>query len=220
MLVTESLETALDAGMQDVCQSPVGHLSLLSRRRIWASFGPRYTRPTAADTALPLRKRTHLAVCAARFVLPYWEELLPEDQHPHDLLDQVMLYSQGRAGEDTIIRGLNDLWTEKDNLLHRGFDCCTFVAAAAARAAAMALVDARFASPRVDAIRDDREVDPLHQDAAFYASVVCAGGYPWDPGVSAAARKAFWEWYLLDAAPAAWALTLPHRLSVRDPSPA
>ena len=50
----------------------------------------------------------------------------------------------------------------------------------------------------------DADLSPDERDAAYFASCVCAGGFPRAERSSPVRRREFWEWYLRKAVPEAW----------------
>ncbi len=58
--------------------------------------------------------------------------------------------------------------------------------------------------------RSDAEDEYDTHDASFWASAAVAGGAPWDAGSDSQKRAEFWEWWLDEAVPAAYAIVYPY----------
>jgi hypothetical protein len=80
----------------------------------------------------------------------------------------------------------------------------SYVGYSAAQALGVALYDEFFDSTQVNYTLIDSDIDEHEQDTAFYAACAAAGGPIWSPNTDSIKRRAFWEWWLMDAVPTAW----------------
>jgi hypothetical protein len=58
--------------------------------------------------------------------------------------------------------------------------------------------------------RTDADYEFDEHGAEFWACVARSGGAPWESGSDAHKRGEYWEWWLDEALPAAYALVYPH----------
>lgn len=151
-------------------------------------------------------RRTHLAVESARKVLSVWEATFPADRTPHEAIAAAVDRLPGAFAES--VRSLYvRLWDRCDEILQR--DERTLPAAAAglsaARALCTAFTDELFDGDAFDDAATDQDVDPDEMDATYLAAAALASGTVWDDASSSERRREFWEWWLAEAVPKAWA---------------
>ena len=75
----------------------------------------------------------------------------------------------------------------------------------ALEALSVAVQDEAFDERAVDLASSDADLDADEIDAALSASVAYANGAILYPGSDHVRRREFWEWWLKEAVPAAWA---------------
>jgi Immunity protein Imm5 len=168
-------------------QRPDGHLPLPLRRRVRAAMG-------SHEHRLRLARRT------AERVLPRWRAERPGDERPDEL---IALAERVRAGEadreeavHTAHNFMNDVYALLDEEVSEP-------AVNAAMAAERLIAAARWDddAERLDETDDDDDSDGYDWETAFYASLVDAPSLPKE-GVAehVEPRRAFWRWYLDQAA--------------------
>jgi hypothetical protein len=203
------LNESLKVARESLASTHDGQLILGSRQRIWAAMGPLWHLQKFAILAEGLERRAALAIACVNHVLPLWEERLPDDRSPHDLLTLIGRYLRGEVDPETVGKAGIDLWTHVENLGYKDrgvLGAALSVGDAASNAALTALYDENFDPASIDPEASDEDRDPYEWDAAFYAAIAYAGGNPisyakqFDP----TRLRAFWAWYLDVAVPAAW----------------
>jgi hypothetical protein len=154
-----------------------------------------------------------LAIAAVERVLPPWDGHFPGDDWPRRMIDAARGYLAGSVSFEEAERAWVEGWSRGDSVNNESFDRgdeqgidLALVCYAASRAVFAALYDERFDPGRAAGSgEEDGEIEPDEQDAAYIAAAAVAGGYLKDPRSDKAARREFWEWYLAEAVPAAWA---------------
>jgi hypothetical protein len=177
-----------------------GELVLPARKRIWAAMGPRELNGPKAIIGPPLRRRTGLAGRAVRYVLPIWHQAFPGNDGPERMVADARVYLQQRMQFISASDSRDRFWAELDNL----GGVAVAVGYAAARALTTALSDEAFDLADFDSSLDE-DLDMYRWDAGYYAAIAAADGAPWEATSNRDARREFWQWYIRDAAPAAWA---------------
>lgn len=141
------------------------------------------------------------AACAVR-AWPVWQARF-DDELPHASPEAEATTERPALRLAGDRAGLNKLNTFLDNRLRLGSDAFPAVAAGlACWAANRDVLLGRFAAP---VELDEGEVDSEDWEASLYASVAVAGGAVWDGAGDRELRRAFWEWYLTDGVPRAYA---------------
>jgi hypothetical protein len=197
--IRERIQAALEAVDADAGHS----LPRPYREAIWAAMGPRdvWASPKTHEGK---RRRTLLAIHAADYVLPIWEEKWAANASPKTALDAA------RA----LVSTPGDVTDPYDIIEHcqEGVESvmrADHVKACSGRSAVLALVTAvedEFfdAQPVTVAAMDDR-TDDAEEDAAFLASIAYAGGATSNPASNPKRRREFWEWWLTVGVPEAFA---------------
>lgn len=193
----DPLRAAIEQARVMLASERAGDLPLALRRRLWAALGPLDTEGR--------KRRARLAIASARHVLPAWDAAYPGDGTPERLLALAEAVIAGSADEVSCARYRALALSHFDSLSSLAAAPIVVAAGyAAAQALAAALFDEAFDPERIDPAVSDNELDPMERDASYLAAVVSAGGPPWHSSTSAARRRAFWEWWLHEAVPAAW----------------
>jgi hypothetical protein len=195
-----ALSEALRDAQAALAANAYGELILPARKRIWAAMGPRKLNGPRAIIGPPLRRRARLAALAVRYVLPIWHRAFPGDDGPERMLADARSYLQQEMEFVTASDKRDQFWADLGKL--GGVPVA--VGYAAARALTTALSD-EFFDPADLESKLDQDLDPYEWDTGYYASIACAGGAPGEDTSDAKARREFWQWYVQEAAPKAWA---------------
>ena len=174
----------------------------LYRQRIYAAFGP-------VHHPLSYRCRGWLDVLTGRFVLPIWQEALPEDA----LTTQVFALAEdlilGRSERMGGAAALRRIWAQLEGPAAEAEWQAHDRACNARQAAVQGLGWLVDPWPPCRLMSEDETdwdlLDPICSDAAMWAANAYAGAvYDWvsDP----VKRRRFWAWWLHDAIAAAWRL--------------
>jgi hypothetical protein len=163
---------------------PDGHLPLPLRRRVRVAMG-------SHDRRLRLARR------AAERGLDRWRAERPGDDRPERLIALAERVHAGEADEEEALLTVDAFTNEITD--REIVDPAVNAAMAAERLIAVARWDDD--AERLDEPEDDDEGDGYDWETAFYASMVDAPSLP-KQGVAehAEPRRAFWRWYLDEAA--------------------
>jgi Immunity protein Imm5 len=170
-----------------------------------------------------------LALVVSHKVLPIWDEAFPTDHSLHEWLATLERALIGQITQAEAERSAGIAHSRVESLPPQK---------AAARAAAAAVsfalsgailltlddlkldantIAARTAAlspprpPEVpDLLRTDADYEFDEHGAEFWACVASSGGAPWESGSDAVKRGEYWEWWLDEALPAAYALVYPN----------
>jgi len=175
---------------------PRGVLPLGRREAVYTALGPR-----GDDDAH--RRRTRLAIGTCEHVLPLWQQDLPEDHGPQEVLALAAGVLDGSATPEEARGRAGQLWGRTENLTQLAGDPGRLsVGFACAKATEVAIRDEWFDPENLDPDRDD-DGDLFDVDTAFTAAMAAAGGPPWIEDSDPEARRAFWLWWLVAAGDAA-----------------
>jgi hypothetical protein len=187
------LTNVLERAGARLAAAPDGHLALGAREEVWAQLGPRGEQPG-------LGRRARLASGSCERVLGLWDRMRPGDRNPHAALDTARAVLLGDADREAARAQAGRLWGHAENVSQLAGDPqLASVGFACAKVIGVALHDEFFDPAALDPDRDDTLLDASEVDAAYMAALAAAGGKPEDPASDAAARRAFWAWWL-DAA--------------------
>jgi Immunity protein Imm5 len=188
----EALAMVLQRAAAHVRADPRGALPLGRRETVYAALGPREG-PDADDAH---RRRARLAIGTCEHVLPLWEQDLPEDRSPRDVLALAAGVLDGATTPEDARSRAGRLWGRTENLTQlAGEPARLSVGFACAKAVEVAIGDEWFDPVRLDPQRDDGG-DLFEVDTAFTAALAAAGGPPWSEDSDAEARREFWLWWL------------------------
>ncbi|UNI17065.1 hypothetical protein JDV02_003444 [Purpureocillium takamizusanense] len=134
-------------------------------------------------------------ICADR-AYAAWRSKFAHDDEPMQLLSEALRDPHNSSlpvALDSLYTKLDDA-LEPENFLavYAGFACLN----TAYHAIAREMYDQDSENGEID-------IDPQHWSPCFLASLVAAGGAPWEPNTDPVARREFWQWYLLNAVPSA-----------------
>lgn len=207
------LGSAIQAAQAALSNDPNSHLELRHRQPIMAAMGPKMD-TSRTNGGGGYQRRTHLDLLTVRHVLPLWQALWPNNHTPQDLLSQADGLRGGtQAQRDAAYQDIRECWTVFNdfNTEENPNDAKeSMVLFAAIKTLCRATYDMSFdpALPpreiKPGQFMLDGQIGPLSREAAFDASVAAANGLPWDPTSSPSQRRAYWEWWLREAVPAAW----------------
>jgi Immunity protein Imm5 len=188
------LDEAIQAGLEHMKRDPFHALSPYFRNLIYNCIGP---------LSLPKSRciRTHLAVLAAKKVLPLWAEERPFDTLVETILEMASasVWQQTPTESVEVKAGefwdwlTNDYGDRKEELSSKAF----FAMATALEALYLSLGTDRFLDTEIDMDTTDDELDPWCSDAPMYAAIAYAGKIG-EKDSSSEKRQAFWEWWLTD----------------------
>jgi hypothetical protein len=190
-------------------------------------------RNTIVDAFEPWPVRVLTMVCLAlmtcREVLSVWDSVFPDDRSPHEWLATVEQALLGQISQEEAERVTHSAhfhvlslpfdqplaravahaasFTAVGGILLRLDDLFLNAEVIAARTAAVPLTR----PPQEPGLgRPDADYERDEHDASFWASVAVAGGEPWEAAADSEKRLQFWEWWLDEAIPQAYAVVYPH----------
>lgn len=208
MTLSTGLEQAIQAGLAAMQRDPGLHLDRPFRQAIYAALGPRVDYSFPGGGAGHIR-RTHLDRLASQHVLPIWDTVWPSVHLPREILalaDQALFASQ--AERDTARRELGYYVSEADDFEQADQNQHPFeggVLRAAIKTLSRAVSEVSFDPTHPDLATRDQQTDYNDWDTAFYAAAASSLSVPWRSDAAGnARRRAFWEWWLREAVPAAW----------------
>lgn len=199
-----SLIAALELCKSSLAGAENSDLKLGCRQLVWAKLGP-WQEPRDFPRHPGLRRRVHLAMLATEKVLPIWSASGEESPLPREILAGVQAYLDCRCDYEDLheLVRQGERYFEREVYSERGYRVALEVLNAALNTARFALFDAPFDAAHLDPTSDE-VVDPEEIDPAVYAAGAFSGGDEWNPESDPLRRRAFWEWYLEEAVPAAW----------------
>lgn len=213
MSMPPDLTSAIQAAHVALSNDPHQHLELRYRQPILAALGPKMD-ASRTDGGPGYQRRTYLDLLTVKRVLPLWQAIWPSNTLPQQATAQAEKLLRGApAQRDAAYQDIREYWgvfsdfnTEENPQDAKE----SMVLFAAIKALCRATYDMSFdpAQPPAEIkpgqFMLDGQVGPFNRDAAFDASVAAANGLPWDSTSSPQRRRAFWEWWLREAVPAAW----------------
>jgi immunity protein Imm5 of predicted polymorphic toxin system len=208
MSTPSPIARVINASLAAVRADAHHHLELGPRQTVLAALGP------ALDPSLPFggrghQRRTLLDIATVQHILPLWQAVWPDDDSPQEVLAEADHALRGAAGTADEVRSrILWLWTVFDDFSLDDEDqhsSQSLVLFASIKALCRAFNDQGFDPTRIDPRATDGHIPPRSTDAAFDAAVASADGVPWDETSNGARRLEFWEWWLTQAVPAAWA---------------
>jgi hypothetical protein len=199
-LTTELSDLLLEARTQ-LLAHPKYELILPTRKKIWRAMGPYLVgEKYRALHGVGLTRRTMLAVHATTRVLPIWEKHWPTAD-PHRMLELAQRYIGRQVDYDTVDNAVNSFSGGLENVggIPSTILYSTYVGHAATGAAFTALND--------EWMDDDETLDEDRDcwDTSFFACGAFSGEFPWAETSDPEKRLQFWEWYISEAVPKAYA---------------
>jgi hypothetical protein len=218
-MLSPKLRKAIEISKVAIGKNPKHDLNLGYRRLMYSLMGPKADLSTRAGNLEGYRRRVNLGVCTIQKVLYIWEEfvrlvsddlIFPNDDHPHQLLDKAKGIMSGNYSIELGLKAYDDIeiWAEDYPR-----DCAKYQQALAVGEGAFAVLQIALWEVPFDllSVEDfdpgltEGDIDPNVLDPSFFAANAESGGSIWDEKTSPEKRKKFWEWWLDDAVPFAWA---------------
>ena len=199
--MTHAAADVIAAAAAAVRTDPAGDLALGRRELVYGALGDRAGRPGAPGPGW--RRRAALALATCRHSLPIWERERPEDRLPHALLELVPPLLGPDADPAAARAAAGRLWGHAENMTQLlGPPARMWVGFACAKAVEVALGDEWFDPDDVDPARTELGLglDVSGVDTAFLAASAHADGPPWSDDADPERRRAFWLWWLEQAA--------------------
>ncbi len=214
MSLPPNLDRLLDATQSAVQRHPEHRLEPARRRAIYEAFGPK-TDPVAN------RARGWLAVLTAQRVLPIFEQALPGEELPRQLIEMAVGVLQGKFDVSLAVRAAADghevagrLWGYDEaavpwnsnlagNAAHRAL---AEVAGQAPLAVDAAPINAAYDQDKQGIppnLWSDEKLAQVAGDAASSAAVAFACSAD-SPSCDPDKLLEFWEWWLTEAIPTAF----------------
>jgi hypothetical protein len=205
----QSLQLQISDALAAMRQHPLNDLNLGWRWAIYTALGPHLFGEDTIDMTGYLR-RTALACLSVRKVLPIWEQAKPADRTAHQILAKAEQVLHGKVNPQILSQKPAAYWTLMDSLYYfadeNGEDPSYIgVGYGAACALSVALWDEKFDPNHVDYNLTEASFDPYEWDVAFHAAAAYADGAVWEQNSNTVKRREFWEWWLTEALPKAWA---------------
>lgn len=208
-------------------QHPAHHLLPIHRLTLYPALEP--PPPGAEPTIQPVRGR--LAIATARYVLPIWHQALPilgdtepaidwgdwvqhyplTDALPEWMIQRAESVLLGTVDIETACEDSGDLWYVLGNFhddIVEGHDVAPEEAWYVCKAAYQALsemisgIESLQIDPMLPPPVTDNDLDHLDGAGAAMIAFVGVGA---DGPAAASRRRTFWEWWLAEAIPSAWA---------------
>jgi Immunity protein Imm5 len=200
-MTSPELAEQIAVAREAIRTSPHGELPLANRRRLRAAFGP-WTVGGAHRYSAGWRRRVRLAQLCAERALEHWRRDSPDDDRPQAMLrlaDRVMAgeVTPAAAAQEAkaSLAELNEEQDQQDKRATWAWFAAIGVAAAAGAA------DYGDSLPPDTT---DKDLDPDALEPAYAASIAEAL-HPGTPGADDVRRRAYWQWYVDEAVPAAYA---------------
>ncbi len=188
------LDEAIRAGLESVKRDPFHTLSPYFRDLIYNCIGP---------LSLPKSRciRIHLAILAAKKVLPLWHEARPSDTRVEDIIEMASASIWRQTHDESVEAKAGEFWNwltndygdRTEELSSEAF----FTMATALEVLYLSLGMDRFLNIEINVNTTDDELDPWCSDALMYAAIAYAGRIG-EENSSRQRRQAFWEWWLTD----------------------
>jgi hypothetical protein len=208
MYLPSDLSHLINESLKGVESHPQHELNLGYRYAIYAFFGPKS--PTSGNTTNQgHRRRTKLALLSIQHVLSLWEKVRPFDRSPHLILEKVQQILEGVLTGKQVdqMSGLPD-WGYMDNVScqvpYIG-SSWILVGYGAVKTIGVAIWDEIFDPTQINPQLTDDHLDTYDLDVASEAAAGYAGGFRWKSESDQRKRRQFWEWWLTEAVPKAWA---------------
>ena len=203
----EELAGRVAAARQVLNDRPDGHLPRPWRIHVREGFGPQAQDAQGRRSPGWLRRVWLARACAER-VLGYWQAERPEDPRPQRMIELANQVATGQLDVEQTSIEWGDFRNDVDEMQSAG---------QISERALFASYAALMVVPAASAIDYDPQISKLNQEDEFdnnlypdeweaeYCAAQAAASQPGVPGGDPGRRRAFWEWYLSEAVPAAYA---------------
>lgn len=176
-----------------------GELPLRSRRRLITSLSERLGDDNRARVFV-----VFLGLLCARRASPVWKSAFITDDTPLGLAESAVSAKIGAGPVSVEPRDLGQLKAHLDDKFLLGEEYFPAVYAGfAAWAVVRDVLKGEFSVNELG--ESELYIPPEDWDSAFFASLAVAGGATWEEGGNSATRQRFWDWYLRNAVPEAFA---------------
>lgn len=171
-----------------------GRLPLPKRRAIWDAIGPYEFDEDGYAEGLPHLRRIELVITLVEHLIPAWQAVQPEDDHPQRILATINAYLDGDAYADELLEVAQSLAELEETLTD---PTALAIADATLHAVHVTFHDEAFgtADELDEHDLDDADLTDAERDATYFA----ATAQPDD-----AARRDLWAWYIDHAVPTAY----------------
>ena len=188
-----AIQDSIAAARDDLARNPEGALSLGRRTAIWRDLA------ALADARTGYARRVRLNDACVRHVIGRWEERFPGDAGVAQMLDVAAQRVAGTIEDEAAGDARDRFYVEVvESRSYPGDASAMFVGLAAANTVMEARIeDNEDAIPEAE---DDEQLDPEAYDTSYMCASAAARGLNGRPS-DAAARRAFWSWYLDTAIP-------------------
>jgi hypothetical protein len=149
-----------------------------------------------------------LALLSIQHVLPLWEKARPFDRAPHLLLEKAEKILAGVLTGQQVDEMNLPGWTYMDNVGYKvpyADSSWVLVGYGAIKVVDVAVRDENFDPTQINPQLTDDHLDPYDLDVAPTAAAAYADGFRWDSESDPQKRRQFWQWWLTEAVPKAWA---------------
>lgn len=203
--IPDDLEQRIANALAQLRARTDGQLPLPLRRYVRQGLGP-WTADEAGSYSPGWRRRARLARLVAERVMPLWAQDRPDDDLPQRMLQLADDVLAGRTTSEDAREEANiaagELYADSRAAGPAGS------AGFAAVNAVLAATDGDYDPEDVPADYDDDDLDPYGWEGAFHAAFAEAPYSPPEMG-DVEARRRYWQWYLEQAVPAAYAAGPP-----------
>lgn len=207
------LQSLIQECLKVITQDTNHYLQPFYRQKIYKAFGPANRRDNV-ENPLTLtfadKVFSWLAILAARYVLPIWQQPFPQDNLPQHLLATAEGVLKGTVQVQIAEKLADATWEQLEREGTEGerlypYPAAFFVAVAANEALFTALGLDRWHDVEIRENENESDLDPWTSDSAKYSCAAFAGGI-WGETFDSQKSFEFWEWWLIEAIPQAWQL--------------
>jgi hypothetical protein len=182
-------------------------LPLRDRRKLWLAFGEyqRQPEPPYAVISIGLRRRFDLELGCVLKALPLWEVHYPREM----IVEPIVLardYLRGGATADQLSAYASGMWADFDDFVDEDSTATTMLCFAAVKLLSVALDDSFVHPDIINDNKEDTQYEIHSREIGYNVSRIIAGTFSPKGATAFSAIRAFWEWYLVEAVPKAWAL--------------
>lgn len=198
MSLPAQLKKAIDSAYKAVLSQPEHDLMPAYRQAVYNACG-------GFNSLTGYRFQTSLAIITARYVLPIWDKVWPEDDFPWQLLDIGQKVYDGTFDLKAAHKNWNWEHLIEISGTPKGLKEESAIAAGMAAYKALGVSLEVDLWDGLDISQHTNDLDPWCSDVAQCA----ADAYSepsWTLQFSPAKRQEFWEWWLHEAIPMAWEL--------------
>lgn len=160
-----------------------------------------------ADSEYGHKAYQKLCIVTARYVLPLWKQVLPQDSFVYLIWEAINQVLAGTTEPIQAEKIAEDIWQEIESRSSSTLSSqeirALCVAEATLRALWAVMDRTLFGGAKIEVTYTDADIDPWSSDTAQWAVTALAGGV-WDSESNSGERRKFWLWWLDEAIPFAW----------------